>query len=474
MLFLIRYGELTLKSRPVRKRFLSLLDENIRASLAARGIFFNLSVGWSRAHLRSDDPRAAQVLGRSFGVTSFSPATSLLFKDLDDLLGQARDFFAESVAGRSFAVRCRRTGRHPFRSPDVERELGQALLGVSAGVNLESPEITCYLELRGQEAWLFHEKMKGPGGLPVGSSARVLILLSGGYDSAVAAHMALKKGSPVDYLFFNLGGADHAARVLGVASILAHDWSGASRSVLYSVDFAGVVGEIRKKVKPGYWNLALKHSFYAGAERFALARGYPALVTGESLGQVSTQTLANLLALETTVSIPVLRPLLGLDKQEIVALARETGTATISEGMTEFCDLAAAHAVTATTPEKLQKNLADLDPLVLEKALDSVEAIPLPATLCEPDDLATTEVTDDAVVVDLRDPTQYEVWHWPGALLVGLEEIEAGAFHAENDRTYIFYCGQDLKSVDAARLLRQKGYRAFYFKGGTKGLRALQ
>jgi len=468
--YLIRYGELALKSRQVRKRFLAQLEENLRAGLARKGIFHRLTVDWSRAFLESDDPRAGLVLSRCFGLSSFSRAERRGFGSIGDIIDEGERIFSDRVTSKRFAVRARRRGSHPFSSQDIERELGARLLPRSSGVDLDDPELTCYLEVRGAEVWFFTEKTMGPGGLPVGTGKRVLLLYSGGFDSSVAAWMMLKKGSPVDFLFLNIGGAEHERRAKQGASFLVEEWAGASDGFLYTVDFSGVIKGIKERVDRPYWNMVLKRCFYLAAWEIARRKNYPAVVTGESLGQVSSQTLSNLVALGEGATVPVMRPLIGLDKEEIIGLARKAGTYGISAGLKEYCDLAGGHPVTSSDAERLDAHMRALDRGLVEEALSSLEITRLPAPPEDAEELKIDRIPEGALLVDLRDVAKYQAWHPEGALLAGYEELEAGLFPLEKGRVYVFYCDQALKSLDAARVLRRMGFEAYSFKGGTKAL----
>lgn len=470
MLYLIRYGELALKSRQVRRRFLSHLEENLRSSLARKGIFYKLTIGWSRAFLESEDPRAELVLSRCFGLSSFSKAEKAVFSSMEEIVEEGERAFFSAVASRRFAVRVRRHGSHPFSSQDIEKELGARLLPLSAGVDLDNPEVTCYIEIRDTEAWFFTDKTKGPGGLPVGSGERVLLLYSGGFDSGVAGWMMLKKGSPVDFLFFNIGGPEHERRVRNGASFLVEEWAGAAGGFLYTVDFSGVIREIKERVNRAYWNMALKRCFYLAAWEIARRKNYPAVVTGESLGQVSSQTLANLVALEEGALVPVMRPLLGLDKEEIIALARKAGTYAISEGLREYCDLAGGHPVTGSNSARLRERMKALDMGIIETALSNMGITRLPAPADDADQIEIDRIPEGAILIDLRDVAQYQAWHPDGAVLAGYEELEAGLFPLEKGKVYVLYCDNGLKSLSAARVLRRMGYEAYSFKGGTKAL----
>src|SRR5690606_33970450 len=156
--------------------------------------------------------------------------------------------FRDRVAGKRFAVRARRTGTHDFSSKDIEVALGAALLPHSRGVDLSRPETTAYIEVRDAHAFLFADRVTGAGGLPVGVEGRALALISGGYDSAVAAWLMLKRGIALDYVFCNLGSDAYERAVVQVAKVLADDWSYGSRPRLHVLDFGPPLDQLRARV----------------------------------------------------------------------------------------------------------------------------------------------------------------------------------------------------------------------------------
>ncbi len=467
--YIIRFGELSLKSSRVRKRFLNLVEKNLRAGLFKEGINFSLR----REHLRfwlSAPEEAEEVLRHTFGIKSFSPAEEVSWETEEELLEKAAQHFRPLVEGKTFGVRVRRVSGLRLSRTRIERELGARLFEASAGVNLEEPEVWCFLEIQPGVAWLFTESQEGPGGLPVGSEGPSLALLSGGFDSAVAAWMVMRRGSPVDFLFFNLGGPEHRRRAAAVANELSR-WAGAHEPLFWEIDFREVIKAIRERVRPSYWNLVLKRAFWLAAREVVHREGYVAAVSGESVGQVSTQTLENLAAVSADLGILILRPVVGMDKEEIIALARKIGTASISEGLREYCDLAGPKPVTRSNLARLRPE-ADKITDVLQKAMESLSVSRVPVETGE--DLSIDRIPPGAVVVDVRDPARYQAWHYPGALLVGIEEIEAGLFPKDKSKIYIFYCDAEAKSAAAAQAARRRGFKAYSFKGGTLALMKLQ
>ncbi len=296
-LYLVRLsGELGTKARATRRRFSTLLARNKRQALADAGLEGSVSGRYERIYVVSSEP-AEEVLARTFGVQSLSRVESGPGDSLDAVVERGARLFDDAVRGRSFAVRARHVGdraRAGFRAHDLEVALGARLLPQAERVDLEHPEVTVRVELYEGQAFYFRERVPGPGGLPIGSGGRAVCLLSGGFDSAVAAWQMQRRGLALDHVFCNLGGASHQLGVLRVAKVLCERWSAGSRPRLHAVDFERVADDLRARTDSRLWQVLLKRLMLRAAERVARRVRAAAIVTGEALGQVSSQTLPNL------------------------------------------------------------------------------------------------------------------------------------------------------------------------------------
>ncbi len=325
---LVRYSEIAVKGRYTRPRLEKMLAGNVREALERRNIPGTVERMQGRIVIWDPgDPRAAaEAAAHVFGVKSTSPAKAYKFRGLGDLVEAAASFFAERARGRRFRVTARRAGSHDFTSLDVERLLGARLLEEGAGpVDLVEPEYTAYLEVRGDTVFLYDEVLEGPGGLPLGSEEPSLVLFSGGFDSTAAAWLVMRRGSPAGLAYFDMGVAEARETALEVARLLAREWVYGRPLRVYIVDFRDVAGLVARRVKPKYRVLVVRRLMMEEAERLALARGYEALVTGESIGQVATQTVRNIRLIGSGLRLPVLRPVSGMDKDEVVGLVRRIG-----------------------------------------------------------------------------------------------------------------------------------------------------
>ncbi len=476
LLFLRPASELTLKSSRTRRRFQQLLVRNLKDALRSQEIPFRFQGSWSWFLIETEAPlQAIEALRHVPGIGPIMPVELVTGTSLEEIVQRGAEAFAERVRGRRFAVRARRRGDHPYRSRDIEVELGAALRPFAERVDLTNPEVTVYVEVREDRAYFYTTIIKGLGGLPIGSQGQALVLISGGFDSAVAAWLALRRGVAVDYLFCNLGGKAYERAVLQVAKVLADAWSFGTRPPIYSGDFGPVVDEMRRHVRPAYWQVVLKRLMYRAGEAMARQTEALALITGESLGQVSSQTLKNLQAIEAGTSLPVLRPLLTYDKEEIINLARQIGTATLSERVREYCALTPDRPVTATRPEAVDAEMAKLDLSVLEQAVASAEVYDLRALSAS--ELVTPylfieEIPEGAVVIDCQSEALYEHWHYPGALHMDPWQLLQQFRHLDRDCIYVLYCPRGLQSAYVAEVMQRAGYEAYSFKGGVPALKA--
>jgi thiamine biosynthesis protein ThiI len=466
-------AELTIKSRRTRGQFVHRLVANLGDALGSGGHRGTIEPEWGRIFVRADSPAALPALSRVFGVSSLSPVERVVPARLDAIVDAGAALFAPVVAGKRFAVRSRRVGKHDFSSKDVENALGSALGPHAAGVDLTEPEVTVHIEVRHTQAYLFWQRVDGLGGLPLGVEGRAVALLSGGFDSAVAAWLMLKRGIALDYVFCNLGGDAYERAVVQVAKVLADDWSFGARPRLHVVDFGAVVDELRAKATASYWQVVLKRLMYRAASQVGEAVGAQAIVTGEAVGQVSSQTLVNLRAIDPAADLPVFRPLLGFDKVEIIERARRIGTAGLSEQVREYCAIAPGKPVTAASVRRVADEEAKLDATPLSAAVAARRVLDLralaPTDLVAPY-LFTTDVPAGAVVLDCRPAAHYRAWHLRGAERRDEWDLLRGLKDLDRSRTYVLYCTHGIQTAHAAELMQRAGFEAYSFRGGLRGV----
>jgi len=470
---MVRLGaEVTTKSRRTRRRFQRRLVRNIEDALETGGFAHHVEDRWNRILVESDDRGALDRVATVFGVSSLSPVDARIDADLGTIVETGAELYGSLVEGRRYAVRCRRQGRHGFSSQDVKNQLGAAL-NAHATVDLDDPEITVEVEVREGEAYLLHERVPGRGGLPLGVQGTAVCLISGGYDSAAAAWLMLKRGIRLEYVFCNLAGAAYERSVVMVSRILAEEWSHGEKPRLHVVPFIETVEAIQANVTPRYWQVVLKRLMYRAAESIATEIGGEAIITGESLGQVSSQTLGNLRAIDESVSLPVFRPLIGMDKHEIIELTEEVGTAALSARIREYCAILPDRPVTHSKPAAARDEASKVDPSVVERAVEGRTILDLRALdardLVEPYVFAD-EVQEGATVLDCRSSRQYQVWHYPDAVRCDPGDLPAELARLDKERPYVLYCDQGVLTAQFAELMQRLGYEAYSFRGGTRAL----
>ena len=344
-LVLVRYGELALKGGN-RKAFERKLMRNIRKAVEPISpVRIERSVGritlWPERRGGRVAARAADV----FGVKSVSPAwgsesepqviaelgKALLLETLEERAGP------EPV---TFRVRVKRADKSfPMRAMELERFVGEHVMPgpERVRVQLRDPELTLGIEIREGRSYVFLKRLPGPGGLPVGTLGRGLCLLSGGIDSPVAAWMGMKRGLYMGYVTFHSApyiGEGFKKKVMDLARTLGRWQPTAS---LFVVPFADVQTEIRDRAPQEYRTVLYRRAMQRIASRLCDVHDYQVLVTGDCLGQVASQTLENMACIGAATERLVLRPLVAMDKEEIITVARRIGTFDLSSTAEPDC-----------------------------------------------------------------------------------------------------------------------------------------
>ena len=465
-------AEVATKSRRTRSKFERRLRDNLAAGLARAGATWTMRQDYGRLYLDAD-AGVADALERLFGAGSYSRIEATCPPVLEDIVATGREAFAERVQGRTYAVRAKRLAGHPFSAQDVNVALGAAL-NPGATVHLDDPDVTVYVEIGVGECHLFTGRWKGAGGLPVGTAGRAVTLLSGGFDSAVAAWRMLRRGAAVDYVLCNLGGGASERLVLHVAKVLNDVWGTGYNARLFVVEFEDVLAELRRAVRTTYWQIVLKRLMLRAASAIARDLGAEAIITGEAVGQVSSQTLSNLRSIDPAAAVPVLRPLIGFDKQEIIDEARRIGTAAISRRVKEYCAIVPGRPATYSRAGHMAHEEAKMDSGVLARAIAAVRVIDLStvtATDLRTPYLYTGQIPAGAAVIDCRPALRFDAWHVPGAQNRDPLELMDNLGSLDKARTYVVYCTHGAQSAGVAEVLQQSGFEAYAFQGGIDALK---
>lgn len=468
------FPEITIKSRPVRKRFIRQLSKNIRnvlkdidPELKVDGVWDNLEV----VTRLEDEKLQREIIDRlscTPGITHFLQVEEYPLGDFDDIVEKCKAHYGHLLAGKRFAVRCKRGGHHDFTSMDVDRYVGSQLRQQcgAAGIDLKNPEIKVRMEIRNQRLYVIHNQHQGIGGYPLGALEQTLVLMSGGFDSTVAAYQMMRRGLMTHFCFFNLGGRAHELGVMEVAHYLWKKYGSSQRVLFISVPFEEVVGEILGKVDNSYMGVTLKRMMLRAAANIADRLQIDALVTGEAISQVSSQTLPNLTVIDQATDKLVLRPLLASHKQDIIDTAYQIGTAEFAKHMPEYCGVISVNPTTCAKPQRVVYEEAQFDMQILERALERARFISIDHVIDElSQDIQIEEVaeaTPGQIVIDIRHPDAQE----DQPLVIDGIEVQAIPFYAINsrfkqldgNRQYLLYCDKGVMSRLHAHHLLSEGH----------------
>ncbi|MBM1154964.1 tRNA sulfurtransferase [archaeon] len=384
---ILRYSsEIGVKSRRTRIVYERHLVRNARRLLRREGLSYR-EIQWvfGRIYIKTQQAlEAAQQLRRLFGLSSTSPAQETE-SNLDAIVDTVVDFAKHALReGESFAIRCTRTGDHSFTSIDVQREAGRSVLDVfkrKVHVDLEEPDVEIEVEVREKRAFVFIGRLPAAGGNPLGVAAPLVALVSGGIDSPVAAWLALRKGSRIYPLYFFVGSHwrkdSTVDAIVDVVRVL-NEWALGEIRQLFLIPRDAFLKPILNKAPRPLTCVLCKRFMYRIASELANRLGAQGIVTGDIAGEQASQTIWNLAITTAAALLPIHRPLLGLDKSEVVALARAIGTLEISERVTAPCPATPPRPTTRAQEESIEQaeNALPIASIV-SKALDRMVRIRL-------------------------------------------------------------------------------------------------
>jgi len=353
---LVRYGEIGVKSPVVRKRFEKKLISNIKVLIDCK-----IDINQGRIFLYPENHDEALInLKKIFGIVSYSP--TLKTTTNYESIKEAVQFYIKDLIEKgefnpknTFAVKCRRVGTHDFSSREMAGFCGAAVIETTnAPVDLSNPDFKLYIEVRDDDTYIFHQKIKAAGGLPIGTQGRLIALVSGGIDSPVATYLMMKRGCDITIVNFNnhpfTGGSND--RIIKIYNKLL-EYSSGSNLKLLQVDYGEYLKKCTEEAPPRMTCVLCKSAMYQIAEKIAKQEKALAIVDGSSVGQVASQTLPNILATRYSTSMPILSPLIGLDKEEISEIAEKIGTFQYSTLPDSGCKAAPKHPETNAVLEKV-------------------------------------------------------------------------------------------------------------------------
>ncbi|MCC8192404.1 MAG: tRNA 4-thiouridine(8) synthase ThiI [Ruminococcus sp.] len=381
-MLLLKYGEMALKGQN-KKTFEDILVKNTKRRLKGLGKF-EYSRAQSTLYIKPleevDIELATERLSKVFGVAKICKAV-ICEKSYDKIVSTALPYLEDALlTAKTFKVEARRSDKSfPMKSPELQRELGADILSAYPylSVDVHNPEVTVTVEIREEYAFVHAYKINGAGGIPVGTSGKAMLLLSGGIDSPVAGYMMAKRGVIIDAVHFEAPPytAERAKIKVEKLAKLMSEYTGAIN--FHCVEFTKIQEIIKEKCPEELFTIIMRRIMMEIAERLAKKEEANCLVTGESIGQVASQTMYAMVCTDAACSIPVFRPLIGMDKTEIVEISRKIGTFETSIEPYEDCCTVFTPKHPKTRPQLKDVEAAqvayDFEPLIQE-AVNSTKA----------------------------------------------------------------------------------------------------
>lgn len=381
-LLAVSFGELFLKGKN-RNTFFARAKKNIEkniSGIAYKEIFIESSILYIRADFDKLDLMIPEIQ-KVFGIIYISKVIECN-KDMESIQEACREVLDERAdyEGKTFKVVTKRVDKsYPLKSPEISSKLGGFILKNYPGIKVDvhNPDLKVYVDIK-SKAYVYSKRYKGQGGLPLGSSGKGLLLLSGGIDSPVAGFMMAKRGMSLDAIHFHsypFTSKRAHQKAMELAEIMGK-YTGDMK--VYSINLAEIYQAINKNCPRNYTTILSRRFMMRIAEKISQKDDYKALVTGESLGQVASQTLESMAVIEDATSLPILRPVIALDKSEIIDRAKMIGSYEKSIEPYEDCCSIFAPASPITKPKlkyiKLYEENLDMEELE-NKAIEKMEII---------------------------------------------------------------------------------------------------
>jgi len=384
---------------------------------------------------------------------------------IDDIKVQVGKIVTDGLEGKTFVVRTKRSGKHPFTSSDIERTVGGYVLANSKakGVDLHNPEITVRIELINNQLNIITNKYMALGGYPIGTQGDILSLMSGGFDSTVASYLTMKRGLKTHFIFFNLGGIAHEIGVKQVSYFLWSKFGASHRVKFISVPFDDVLTEIFRSTPETYMGVTLKRLMLMAAEKIAKEMDIDALLTGESIAQVSSQTLRNLALIDQASNMLIIRPLATMNKPDIINMANDIGTRRFAENMPEYCGVISKNPITHGSYKRMAKEAQRFNYEVLDKAVEDSKSIYVDEIIDDitqdaPIEVISTLDGSDYVVIDIRGEEE-AIETSCETLNIPFYKLKTDFKKLPQDKEYLLYCEKGVMSQLHAQYLRDSESR---------------
>lgn len=495
MKFIVKLSpEITIKTKPVRRNFTNRLLQNIRKVLRYKALTADVVMRWDMLEVVMDSTyqesneaynqrvlKLAEVLQCIPGIAHFIRVEDFYWAEdkdkaaaldkeeaMQNIAAIVVPGFLSQVKNKTFMVRCKRSGKHSFSSMDIERYLGKCILekANNTSVSISNPDIVVSLEIKSNRLFIVNEKYTGMGGYPIGCVGQVLTLISGGFDSCVASYDTIRRGMQTHFCFFNLGGHAHEVGVKQVAHYLWDKYSSSHKTAFISIPFEEIVAEILEKISNPYMGVVLKRMMIRAASQISDEMVLEGLVTGECISQVSSQTLHNLAVIDQVSTNLMIRPLLCVDKNEIIKRSQQIGISKLAESIPEYCAVISDKPTTAAKLDVIEMEERNFDFSVLENAIANrkMEGI---NRLSEKnnimDQVKSQKIPEhQQVIIDLRTVDEIEqkplVLHANEVICIPSYKVNQVFAELDMSKQYLLYCDKGAMSRLHVAHLQSQGH----------------
>lgn len=485
MKILVKFSpEIFIKSCSVRIFFIKMLIKNIRIVLKKRNKFVSILRFWDHVQIHckyNDYVSVSSILVDIPGIYCILIVQDSVIYSLEDIYHKIiLTNCLHRLSGKKFCIRIKRYGNHVFNSQEIACYLGNKLCNNldDVRVDLTKPDEILYLEIKNNHLFIVMQRYLGLGGLPIGTQQDSLSLISGGFDSAVSSYMLMRRGCRVHYCFFNLIGNNMdvypSIEVYKIVYYLWNKFDCSHKVKFISIDFSEVVQNISSKIKNNYVGIILKRMMFRAAVLIAANLKIKALVTGEVLGQVSSQTLENLTLINNVIpeNYIVLRPLIVHDKESIIELSRKIGTECFSRTVPEYCGVVSKKSTAKANKKYIELAENCLDTVILNKAVSQahildINDIPIftmnKQHFCSIE--TTAQLSSEDIILDIRAPNEQDK-NYPIQIPKNIK-VQKIPFYKLSDqfpkldqnKIYLLYCKHGIMSKLQAIHLYQKGFR---------------
>lgn len=467
---IVRYAsEITLKGRVERKRLTDILVSDISNRSECLNIKLEITKKFNHIMILSDSK--LDFLQDVSGISSVFKVLGECDEDLQHITDTAVNIFKDIVSDKSFMVKIKKSSSGcRYSSNELACEIGSKLLPFARKVDLTNPEVevrTEYID------GIFHfglGRVKGLGGMPQASQGRALVLYSGGFDSTVAAFLLMKRGIHCDFLFFNFGYEAYRFQVLQIIKKLTNRFQ-PNNPRFITIDFNPITSFLIKSIGPRYRQILLKRIMYKIADEIGNSLGIQVMATGESIGQVSSQTIESLRVIEEATSMMVFRPLVSMDKTDIINKSHELGVGKLCEKVSEHCNLVKGKVSSRPSLDIILKEEQNFDFNLVDECIKNKREDFLDSVNLASQDVYLDKLDNRFDIIDCQELSEFNKCHIKTAKHLKLDDIDITNFSI--DKRYVLYCSEGFLSAMAVQVFRESGLEAYAFEGGLKRLKKL-